>query len=660
MGGESARHFAIALRLALGGLIGCALLQLALYIRPSPYGGAFLLEWRKYFALALYYDMMGVWLIALPFLLLWLARWRSAAPKRARAWHLALAVLMASNLLLSAIDHELLRFLGVRLGLSFLLTYARAGTLSDSLFAEILAEDEGGAFLSLVLPVLVPALYLWWALATVRRHPGGARPLPVGLWLAIPLAIVPLAAPANAWQMATGKFRLRKVEPVIAAMAVDAAEGFGDLDRPDDFALLVSDYQRRWLAESADKGWRFPDPGRPYLRAPTAAAAPRPEDRWNIIYIQLETFRGVDMGFLREGIGNAPGKPPAGTVSPTPALDRIAAGPDSAVWTRALSFGNPSINGLFAVHCSMPPHSRRFITAFTATRFDCLPEVLRRHGYRTEMYNAGDTDWDNSTYWLSRWYDRLVRYPDAKESDRPAFRAAAREIRKLGASGRPFLASIVSVTNHVPFRIREPGFEIAGRGRARERILNTTRYTDDVVRELIESVKGEPWFARTLIVIAGDHGFNLGEHGRPGEQTLRRESTWVPLIIAGAHPRLPPGRHAAPASLLDIAPTLADLLGIREAVAWQGHSLLEAAPGWSLSARNRDVLLMEIPGWTAVSDPASGRPMLFDRSSDWLQLRDEAGRRPALAGALLAEADGRARLHDYVLRNDLITKPRAN
>jgi hypothetical protein len=644
MKGESARHFAIAFRLALGALIGCALLQLALYLRPSPYGGAFLLEWRKYFALALYYDMMGVWLIALPFFLTWLIRWRRAAPRRARTIHVAMAALMAANLALSGIDHELLRFLGVRLGLSFLLTYARPGTVSDSLFADLLAADSGGPFLALLLPILAFTLYLWWALRMIRRLPEGARPLPLGLWLAIPLAIVPLAAPANAWQMATGKFRLRKVEPVVVAMAVDAVQGFGDLERPPDFPALARDHQARWLAESADKGWRFPDPERPYLRVPDSPSAPAADERWNVIYIQLETFRGVDMGFLNR----------RSKVSPTPTLDRLAADGRAAAWTRALSYGNPSINGLFAVHCSMPPHSRRFITSFTATRFDCLPEILRRHGYRTEMYNAGDTDWDNSTYWLSRWYDRLVRYPEAKESDRPAFRAAAREIRRLGASGRPFMASIVSVTNHVPFRPREPGFDIAGNGSASDRILNTTRYTDDVVAELLESLKGEPWFARTLIVIAGDHGFNLGETGPAGRQDLRRESTWVPLILLGSHPRLPRGRNASPASLLDVAPTLADLLGIRETVAWQGHSLVGRAPAWSLAARNQDVLLMETPAWSAVSDFATGRPMLFDRRSDWLQRRDLAGARPALAAALLARAERRARLHDYLLRNDLI------
>ena len=642
--GASARHFAIAFKLALGGLIGCALLQLLLYARPSPYGGAFLVEWRRYFALALYYDMMGVWLIALPFFLFWLLRWRREAPRRTRTIHLVLAALMAANLALSAIDHELLRFLGVRLGLSLLLTYARAGTLSDSLFADLLADDQGGPFLPLLLPILAPAFYLWWALRTLRRLPGGARPLPLGLWLAVPLALVPFAAPANAWQMATGKFRLRKVEPVVVAVAVDSIQGFEDLDRPRDFTALVRASQTRWLAESADKGWRFPDPERPYLRVPTVPAEPRPEQLWNVIYIQLETFRGVDMGFLS----------PRSAVSPTPTLDRLAASPDAAVWTRALSFGNPSINGLFAVHCSVPPHSRRFITSFTATRFDCLPEILRRHGYRTEMYNAGDTDWDNSTFWLTRWYDRLVRYPEAKERDRPAFRAAAREIRALGRSGRPFMATIVSVTNHVPFRSREPGFDIAGRGSARERILNTTRYTDDVVRELLEAIEDEPWFARTLIVIAGDHGFNLGERGRAGRQDLRRESTWIPLILVGAHPRLPKGRHDRPASQLDLAPTILDLLGIRESVAWQGHSLIGRAPRWSLAVRNGDILLMETPDWTAVSDPEGGRPLLFDRRSDWLQTRNLAGERAALAKHLLAEAERRSRLLDYALRNDLM------
>ncbi|MEA3052912.1 MAG: hypothetical protein QOG72_1815 [Sphingomonadales bacterium] len=39
-------QFAIAWRLAAGGWVGCALLQLILYLRLSPYGGPFLLQWK--------------------------------------------------------------------------------------------------------------------------------------------------------------------------------------------------------------------------------------------------------------------------------------------------------------------------------------------------------------------------------------------------------------------------------------------------------------------------------------------------------------------------------------------------------------------------------------------------------------------------------------
>src|SRR5688572_21922290 len=58
-----------ALWLALGGWAGCVLLQLALYLRPAPHGGPFLIEWPRYFGLALYYDLLGTWLLSLPFLL---------------------------------------------------------------------------------------------------------------------------------------------------------------------------------------------------------------------------------------------------------------------------------------------------------------------------------------------------------------------------------------------------------------------------------------------------------------------------------------------------------------------------------------------------------------------------------------------------------------
>jgi phosphoglycerol transferase MdoB-like AlkP superfamily enzyme len=313
---------------------------------------------------------------------------------------------------------------------------------------------------------------------------------------------------------------------------------------------------------------------------------------------------------------------------------------------------------MFAAHCSVTPHSRRYVTGFTQTAFYCLPEALRRRGYQTEMFNAGDTDWDGSTLWLNRWYDSLHRYPEAKERDRPVFRAAAERIRELGASGQPFLASVVSVSNHTPFTNPEALPDTAGPTAPQDRILETTRYTDDVVREFIASIEDEPWYARTLVVIYGDHGFNLGEHGgTPGEVNLFREGVWVPLIIAGPHPRLPRGTDAEPVSLLDMAPTIADLLGIREANSWQGHSLLTATPGRSFAYRTRDIVLAEERDVTIVTDPMSGEARSYDRRRDWLQRRPLAGD-AAQREALVLRATEQSRLNDHLLRRNLVWRSR--
>ncbi|HYI65067.1 MAG TPA: sulfatase-like hydrolase/transferase [Allosphingosinicella sp.] len=634
-------QFALAAWLAAGALAGCWLLQAAMYVRPAPNGGPFLAEWERYFGLALYYELLGVWLLCLPFFLLWLILYRR--PLRAKAWRIVSALqaaLLTANLFFSQVDHEALRFLGVRLNPSFLYAYGQPRTLTDRLFIDVLAQDQGGPFLSVLLLLLVPGLYAWWALRRIRHAPVRAAPF----WLALLIAFVPPVPPANGWRQANGLFRLRKVEPVVLALATDIHAGYADWKRPADFAALAAGHQRRWRARSADPNWRFPDAGRPYWRVPTGPAPP-PEAPWNVIYLQLETFRGKEMGALNPGAGR----------SATPFLDGLATGPNAALWTRAASFGMPSINGLFASHCSIAPPSRRYITSYTDVRFHCLPERLRARGYRAEMFNGGDTDWDNSSPFIARWYDRLRRFPEARGRDRIIFREAAADIRRLGRSGRPFLATIVSVSNHWPFRTREPALDIAGQRTPAERIRNTSHYMDDVVREFVESIRGEPWFARTLLVIAGDHGYNAGEHGLPaGRQDLYRESVWVPLIVVGAHPRLAPGRHDTPASLLDIAPTLADLLGLREANPWQGHSLIAIRPGGELGFAVREAAMWESDQWSAVRDPLDGRARLYSVPSDWLQRRDLAARNPGLAECLLARADAAQRLNDYLLRHDLL------
>jgi arylsulfatase A-like enzyme len=257
-------------------------------------------------------------------------------------------------------------------------------------------------------------------------------------------------------------------------------------------------------------------------------------------------------------------------------------------------------------------------------------------------------------------YDRLWRYPQEGQRDRQIFRHAAARIREIGRQG-PFIATLISASNHHPFRSPEPELDVAGYDTVHQRIRNTVRYTDDVVGELLEALKSESWFENTLIVINSDHGYNLGEHGgMVGAYSLYRESTWTPFLIVGAHPRLPAGRHDNVVTLLDVAPTIADILGLRETNPWHGHSLLAVAPDRRIQFAFRDSATVETDRWTALFDGQDGRAHLFDNERDWLQQRDVAASYPDLTKRLLADAERSRQFNDYLIRHGRVwPAPRA-
>jgi hypothetical protein len=643
-------HFALAARLALVAWGFGGVLLVFLYARPTAAGTPFVLEWSQYFFFALLYDAAGTTLLSLPFLGTWLLLY--TRPLEGARWlllHAAHALVLTGALVLNHLDHEIYRFMGMRLTLALLQTYVHPHTSSQAIYDSLL-EDRGGPFLSLALWIAVPALYAWWALRVVQGWVVQRRAWRLSRWAATAAVVLLLAVPF-AVSRKTGYFRTQKTQPEIVALGLELwSERAATPSTPRDLDVLVREYQDRWLAESADRGWRFPRLDYPYLREPIDAGA-RWNDAgkpWNVIYLQLESFRGWNVGLLR------PGSSP----SPTPFIDALAAGEHSAYWDRFSSFGWPTINGAVSSHCSIAPHSRHFITTtFTNVELLSFPDALRRHGYRAEVFTVSDPDWDNQRVWMQRWYDRLWFYPEARQADRPAFHAAAARIRELGRSGRPFLATVVSFSNHNPFRSREPALDIAPVDSMSERVKNTMRYTDDVVRELLESLRGEPWFDRTLVILTGDHAYNLGEHdGQPTQPNFYRESLWVPLVIHGNHPRLPHGRQHDVSSLLDVAPTITDLLDIRERNPWMGHSLIAGPrPQATLLAMRNDETFAETPAFSLLTDQRIGA-RLYDAERDVLEQRDIAGRHPVVVRDLLQQAARARDLNDYLISVNRIWK----
>jgi len=104
--------------------------------------------------------------------------------------------------------------------------------------------------------------------------------------------------------------------------------------------------------------------------------------------------------------------------------------------------------------------------------------------------------------------------------------------------------------------------------------LGELQVIDAALGELMRALEAEGNLDEAVIVLMGIHGEEFLEHGSAGHgRTLYEESVHVPLAIR-APELLAPGRVGAPVDLLDLAPTLADLLGVGFDPKWQGESLV--------------------------------------------------------------------------------------
>lgn len=96
--------------------------------------------------------------------------------------------------------------------------------------------------------------------------------------------------------------------------------------------------------------------------------------------------------------------------------------------------------------------------------------------------------------------------------------------------------------------------------------------TDDWLRRFWETLEQRGLADDTLLVVTADHGEEFWEHGGSGHgYTLFDENLRVPLIVH--HPSLAPRMVPEQVRLLDVAPTIVDLVGATAPTSWQGESL---------------------------------------------------------------------------------------
>ena len=182
-------------------------------------------------------------------------------------------------------------------------------------------------------------------------------------------------------------------------------------------------------------------------------------------------------------------------------------------------------------------------------------------------------------------------------------------------SDDPDLARLFSWPDGSPRRIR-PGevarLPEATRARAdaiaRARYRGELAFVDAQVGRLVEALRRDGLWDRTIFVFAADHGENFGDRGALAwaHAGLFHDVTHIPLVVRVPGTRAPGARVQALVGNMDVAPTVLDALGVAVPAAWKGRSLLpaietpssfEARPSLVIEAPREKEVSVRTPDW---------------------------------------------------------------
>ncbi len=295
-------------------------------------------------------------------------------------------------------------------------------------------------------------------------------------------------------------------------------------------------------------------------------------------------------------------------VSPT--IDRLAR--EGVVFEEAIA----------ASTWTLPSHAALFTSLWPAMldlgRFDApakvsdaattLAEVLDDAGYRTFGATAGafvgaefgfDQGFDTFLPPQKRFEPAVERalawIDDGREADADApcfvflhtydvhnYVATADDRRRFVA---PSFRSFLATKRNLGKFLQRNDKQVCENMGDRDWVYATARYdaavatADRTLGRFVDGLAERGMLDDTLLIVTSDHGEEFGEHGRSGHgYTVYDENVRVPLILRHP-PSLPAARVPAQVPLVDVAPTVVDLLGLEPPSSWQGRTLAPLLDG---------------------------------------------------------------------------------
>ncbi|MDX2168156.1 MAG: sulfatase [Deltaproteobacteria bacterium] len=331
-------------------------------------------------------------------------------------------------------------------------------------------------------------------------------------------------------------------------------------------------------------------------RAPARAARPGPKP--NVVMVVVDTLRADRLG----AYGNQRGL--------TPFLDSLAA--RGTLFARAYansSWTCPSVASLFTSRYPTQHHVVGFASSLAPSE-RTLAEALADAGYRNGGFTANfrltpELGYAQGfTYWGA--YVPNVTQGEAAAKIRGGRLREEAESWILGSrilpAKQPFFLYFQLMETHAPYeppapfrarfappgeiddaaamqKLLQPAIGLKGLagpqlGRMLQLYDGEVASADEELRQLFERLTALGVLTDdSVIIVTADHGEEFGEHGQLLHGiTLYEPAIRVPLLVIG--PDVVAGQIVTePVALLDLAPTLLDLLGLPAEASFEGTSL---------------------------------------------------------------------------------------
>jgi len=331
----------------------------------------------------------------------------------------------------------------------------------------------------------------------------------------------------------------------------------------------------RVTREMVAPGATFPSPRYPLVHTTVGDSdvrLARPDQREgrrpNILEIFVE---GLDRRFLGRTVRG---------IRVTPFLDRLRG--ETVYFEHFFSNGSATSHSLFASFCSaLPRYGRSPIRTYYGNDFLCLPEVLKRGGYRSEMVIGQNRDRSRSHLGLFMARNGLDALrdegnfaPKAPRNrlgvlDSALFDLVRSRIEILHAADRPFFLATLTTSTHHPFEVPLDHPEVRALSEQSDRYVTALRYLDIELERFFSGLRRDGLLRNTVVLILGDHG-RPGKFGRTDAETmvgnfLAPLFVWMDESLADPAIFLP-RTVSLVASQVDLSPTILSMTGLMPAL----------------------------------------------------------------------------------------------